>query len=172
VVRAHLVIDIAHRQEYRSNAQFSFLLTIDPSLVSLTFTGSFHAAYLIRSQNQCSVSQNNFLSYPWRCTQMNISLLVFWAIIGFDCGTPWPGFWLLRLPIPPPPPEPRPRPNWLLLSIIGIVGGLAGGWVFTQVFGPSPEPWTSLVPAATTGIGAFAGGRLLVNLYGIAKGGV
>jgi uncharacterized membrane protein YeaQ/YmgE (transglycosylase-associated protein family) len=104
---------------------------------------------------------------------MRISLLIFWAIIGFDCGTPWPGWWRWPIP-PPPPPEQRPRPNWLLPIIIGIVGGIAGGWVFTQAFGgPQPEPpLISLIPAAATGVGAFAGGRLLVGLYGIAKGGV
>lgn len=102
---------------------------------------------------------------------MNISILVFWAIIGFDCCTLWPWWWLWPIP-PPPPPERGLRPNWLLPIIIGIVGGIAGGWSFTQVFGPQPEPWTSLVPAAATGIGAFAGGHLLVGLYAIAKGGV
>jgi hypothetical protein len=103
---------------------------------------------------------------------MRISLLVLWAIIGMDCGTPWPGWWRWRLPPPPPPePDPYPRPNWLLTTILGIVGGLAGGWAFTETFGTQTEAWSTLASAAATGVGAFAGGRLFVGLYELATAG-
>ncbi len=95
---------------------------------------------------------------------MQLSLFVFWALVGW-CGTPWPRWWW-RWPIPPPP-EPDP---WFIPRLIGVVGGLAGGWAFSQVFGPHPEPWT-VVPAAATAVGAFVGARLLVDVYGLVKGG-
>ena len=106
---------------------------------------------------------------------MRLSLFVLWAIVGW-CGNEPLWWWLLWRrrwwwPIPPPPPpEPDPWPIILLPRIIGIVGGIVGGWVYTQVFGPQPEPWTSAVPAAATGLGAFLGARLLVDIYGLATG--
>ena len=96
---------------------------------------------------------------------MQISLFVLWAVVGW-CGTPFPGWWWWwRLPPPPPPPEP-----WPIIKLISVVGGLAGGWVFTNVFGPGPQPW-AIVSAAATAVGAFLGARLLVDLYGLARGG-
>jgi hypothetical protein len=119
---------------------------------------------------------------------MRIALLVLWGITGW-CAT----LLLLRLRLPPPPldtpEEPPPRPNWLLRRVIGVVGGVVGGLVFTAAFGPrpepwiifkpqpvpwvtagpSPEPWMLLVAAATT-VGAFLGASLLVDLYDLARG--
>jgi hypothetical protein len=60
------------------------------------------------------------------------------------------------------------------------VGGVIGGWVFTKVFGPSPDPWFSVGPrpdpwiaviyAAATAVGAFIGASLLTDLYGLVRG--
>jgi hypothetical protein len=119
---------------------------------------------------------------------MRLSLFVLWAIVGLCItGAPrvllrWPRRWWWLHDIVPPPdtPERPPRPNWLLLGIIGVVGGVIGGWVFMEVFGPSPEPWISvgpqpnpwmLVVAAATTVGAFLGASLLTDLYGLVRNG-
>ena len=67
----------------------------------------------------------------WEETQMSPALFALWAIVGW-CGTPYPGWWWR---VPPPPPEP-----WWRSRLIGVVAGIIGGWAFTQVFGPRPEP--------------------------------
>jgi uncharacterized membrane protein YeaQ/YmgE (transglycosylase-associated protein family) len=55
---------------------------------------------------------------------MDIQLILGWALIAI-CPPwwPWPRPW------PPPPP-------WRLLvdSVIAIVGGVAGGWLFSQLY--------------------------------------
>lgn len=116
---------------------------------------------------------------------MRLSLFVLWGITGW-CGT----LLLILLRFPPPPldtPERPPRPNWLLPRIIGVVGGVIGGWVFTEAFGqgvpwiavgvnpvpwitagPHPEPWR-LAAAAATSVGAFLGASLLTDLYGLVR---
>jgi hypothetical protein len=109
---------------------------------------------------------------------MTFSLLALWALVGW-CGTPWPRWW--RWPIPPPPePDPRgPSPQpWLVSKIIGVVGGIAGGWVYAEVFGPlpdpwnpGPEPWMRGLAVAATALGAFVGARLLSDIYELARGG-
>lgn len=126
---------------------------------------------------------------------MRLSLFVLWGIAGLSIigSDRWWERLLSRLrkPIPPPPDPPQdwpphlpkgrpPRLNWLLPRITGVVGGIVGGWVFTQVFGPSPDPWLSAVPfpipwmrviyAASTTVGAFIGASLLTDLYGLVRG--
>jgi hypothetical protein len=111
---------------------------------------------------------------------MRLSLFVLWAIVGW-CGNE-PLVWLVLRrwwwPIPPtpPPPGPDPWPIVFLLRIIGIVGGIVGGWVFTVAFGfpvpwitagPHPEPWIPIVVAAATTVGAFLGARLFVDIYAL-----
>ena len=90
---------------------------------------------------------------------MNGLLLAWWVIVGW-CGTvPRP-----RFPIPVPP-EPDPDP-WY--RVAGVVGGLVGGWAFSQAF---PAGDASLaVLAATTGIGAFVGSALVGDIYGMVRG--
>jgi len=115
--------------------------------------------------------------YQWRWASMRLSLFVLWGITGW-CGT----LLLLLLRFPPPPlvdtQERPPRPNWLLHRIIGVVGGVVGGWVFTEAFGqgvpwiatgPYPEPWLRIVFAAATAVGAFIGASLLTDLYGLVR---
>jgi hypothetical protein len=89
---------------------------------------------------------------------MNLSLLVLWALVGW-CGTV-PRRW----PWPPPPPDPGPGP-WLVSRITGIIAGVIGGWAFTQVFGPHPEPWVSALPAAASSLGAFVVARVATDIY-------
>ena len=117
---------------------------------------------------------------------MRLSLILLWAIVGWCItGAPrvllrWPRRWWLHDIVPPPDtPERPPRPNWLLTGIIGVVGGVIGGWAFTEVFGPQPDPWITadpqpnpwmLVVAAATTVGAFIGASLLTDLYGLVRG--
>ena len=90
---------------------------------------------------------------------MDIGLAAWWIIVGW-CGTvprPWP--------IPPRPPGPDPDP-WF--RVMGVIGGLAGGWAFSQMF-PGGDASMALV-AATTGVGAFVGSVLLSDVYGMVRG--
>ena len=95
---------------------------------------------------------------------MSLTLFVLWAVGGW-CGTPWPGWW--RGPRPHPDPEPC-----LVVQVIGVVAGLVGGWIITQVAGPRPEPWrlTTDIITATT-IGAVLASRLVTDIYRLARGG-
>jgi len=91
---------------------------------------------------------------------MNVSLLVLWALVGW-CGTV-PRRW----PWPPPPPDPGPDPWWLFSRVIGVIAGIIGGWAFTRVFGPQPEPWVSALPAAASSLGAFVVARVATDIIG------
>jgi uncharacterized membrane protein YeaQ/YmgE (transglycosylase-associated protein family) len=82
-----------------------------------------------------------------------------WALIGW-CGTPFPRRW----PWPPPPPDGDP---WLV-KVIGIVGGLAGGWLFGQLFAADLGSAAGLV---VTFFGAWAGSIILNDAYGLVRGG-
>jgi hypothetical protein len=94
---------------------------------------------------------------------MNITLFVLWAAVGW-CGTPYPGWW--RGPRPHPDPEP-----WWRGKLIGVVSGVLGGWVYTQAFGPRPEPWHDALPAAISSLGAFVVARIVGDIYGRIAGG-
>jgi uncharacterized membrane protein YccC len=65
-------------------------------------------------------------------------------------------------------PNSRSEP-WWRSRLIGVIAGTIGGWAFTQVFGPSPEPWTVVTTAATAVIALLAS-RLVGDLYGLARG--
>ncbi len=77
-----------------------------------------------------------------------ISQLVYWSIVGW-CGTV-----PKRFPIPPPP-DPWP---WWRNAIIGIAGGVAGGFLVNAGLG-----YEELV---ATSFGAFAGGRIVSEVAG------
>ena len=88
---------------------------------------------------------------------MSLTLFALWAVGGW-CGTPWPGWW--RGPHPHPDPEP-----WLVVQIIGVVAGLVGGWIITQIAGPAG----SSITAST--LGAVLASRLVTDIYRLARGG-
>jgi uncharacterized membrane protein YeaQ/YmgE (transglycosylase-associated protein family) len=89
---------------------------------------------------------------------MSIGLLIFWGAVGW-CGTPWPRKW----PWPPPPPDPW----WFIDRVVGIVGGVIGGILFTQAW-PMSEAAQGLEVAAS-GVGALVGALILLDLYGIVR---
>jgi len=106
---------------------------------------------------------------------MTIALFMLWASTGW-CGTvPL----ILSITKGPLVPEPPPRPNWLVLRMIGAVSGVIGGFVFSRVFGPWPEPWLVAGPqpepwmialfAAATAVGAFVVSRVITDIYGQIK---
>ncbi len=88
---------------------------------------------------------------------MTFGLAVWWMLVGW-CGTPWPRPW----PWPWPPPGPDPDP-WLWKAI-GTLGGLAGGFAFTQAWGM--EGAVTGLAAAATAAGAWAGSVLATNVFG------
>ena len=93
---------------------------------------------------------------------MSVALLIFWAAVGW-CGTPWPGWW--RKPWPPPPPDPW----WVIDRVVGIVGGVVGGWLFNNSWPVGqPELGTAVV---FSGVGALVGAIILHDLYGFVRGG-
>jgi hypothetical protein len=71
---------------------------------------------------------------------------LFWGLAGW-CGTPW-RHW-------PPPPPPGPDP-WWAVKVLGVIGGVGGGWLFHAL---SSDPMPGIV-------GAFIGGRVLSDLGG------
>lgn len=85
---------------------------------------------------------------------MNMTLIALWAFSGWcgSCGTLYPGWW--RHPHPP-----DPEPWWFVSRMVGVVFGIAGGFLYTQVFGPRPEPWASA-------LGAFVLGCFAADIYG------
>ena len=80
--------------------------------------------------------------------------LAFAAAMGW-CGTPYPGWFLEYLrrkkkPSPPSPPEPWKQD--FLNPVIGILGGVAGGYLASTGFGAEN--------IAAIGLAGFAGGRI------------
>lgn len=95
---------------------------------------------------------------------MSLTLFALWAVGGW-CGTPWPGWW--RGPRPHPDPEP-----WWVVQLIGVVAGLVGGWIITQVAGPMPDPWRLTTEnIAVTTLGAVLASRFVTDIYRLARGG-
>jgi len=87
---------------------------------------------------------------------MTIGMLIFFGAVGW-CGTGWPWWW--HRPPPPPPPDPW----WFIDRIVGIVGGVVGGWLFTQGWA-IPDQGGGL-SAAAAGLGALVGSLILLDLY-------
>ena len=88
---------------------------------------------------------------------MSPALFAFWALVGW-CGTPWRRW-------PPSPPDPEPW-RWMSM-ILGIVGGIIGGWLYLQVW-PVIGVMTGIDVAATA-VGALVGSVTLNNIYAIAR---
>ncbi len=88
---------------------------------------------------------------------MNVAVALLWILVGW-CGTPWPR------PRPDPTPGGR-RVNPWIVKIVGVVGGLAGGWLFLQGW-PVEGAWTG-IDAAATAVGAWVGAVFLTQLVSI-----
>jgi len=89
---------------------------------------------------------------------MSAAWFIFWGAVGW-CGTPWPGWW--RRPTPPPPPDPW----WFIDRIVGIVGGVIGGWLFVQAWPVEQAGELVWLAVAASGVGAFVGSLILLDLY-------
>ena len=91
---------------------------------------------------------------------MSVSLVFFWALVGW-CGTvprPFPSF-------PEPIPKPEPRPCLVCGKVIGAVAGILGGWAYTQLFLPQdPIPVRSGFYVAVTAVGAFVASRVVTDI--------
>ena len=84
---------------------------------------------------------------------MSVPLLIFWGAVGW-CGTPWPRWWKN----PPPPPDPW----WIIGQVIGIVGAIVGGWLFTQAWAASDA-----LSVLASGAGALAGAIIASDITGL-----
>ena len=85
---------------------------------------------------------------------MNLALMLLWAGDGY-CGNG------LR-----PRKGPHPEPWWF--SVLGIVGGVIGGWVFSMVW-PAADTNMALYAGATS-VGAVVGSVILQNVAEAAMG--
>jgi len=99
---------------------------------------------------------------------------VVWLLAGW-CGTPSPRPIPIPRPDQEPPragpiPDPRPQ-SWVILKVVGAVGGIIGGLVFDRVFNGAPLPAQSLGWIAATSFGALIFGRVLSEVAGLAFGG-
>jgi len=95
---------------------------------------------------------------------MSAAWFVFWGAVGW-CGTPWPWWW--RKPPPPPPPDPW----WFVDRIVGIVGGVVGGWLFTQAWPVAQAGELLWLAIAASGLGALVGSFILLDIYhGFVRG--
>ena len=95
---------------------------------------------------------------------MGIEMIALWALVGW-CGTP-PG------PRPWPWPDPDPDPNPWISKVVGVVGGIAGGWAFNAslVSGVVVVDGMVAITAAATAVGAYVGSVFLSDMYGLIRG--
>lgn len=77
---------------------------------------------------------------------MNVELIIFWILASWVLII----FWL-----------PDPPPNWLT-RILGVVGGVVGGYLFNMA-------WPG---AAESVIGVVVGAGVVVSIARLAKGGM
>lgn len=93
------------------------------------------------------------------------------ALVGFDCGTPWPGWWRFKRPRPDPP-WPWLSSDYFIEKALGAVGGIAGALILDRVAtvpDTLPALNTSLRFVAVS-IAAAIGARTLVEVYGAIRG--
>lgn len=87
---------------------------------------------------------------------MDLAFWFLWGATGW-CGTPWRRW---------PPPRPEPDPWWW--RVIGVVGGLVGGWAYSSVW--AQEGSGLALYAAATSVGALIGSAILQDIAGMARG--
>ena len=80
---------------------------------------------------------------------MSAFMLILWGLVGW-CGTP---------------PKPRPLPRDI---VAGVIGGLLGGGAVYLAVGLTGT--VGSMDFVATAIGAFAGGRVLSDIVGLALG--
>ena len=88
---------------------------------------------------------------------MNLGMIVFWAAVGW-CGNE----------VRPKPPYPPPPPPWWSV-ILGIIGGVIGGWALSRLL-PGDDALLR-GDLLTTGVGALVGGIVLSSLPSLFGGG-
>jgi hypothetical protein len=70
-----------------------------------------------------------------------------------------------------PHPDPPPLRVQFLPRLIGTVGGIIGGWIFSRAFGvPTPQPAITGDQAASIATGVFIGVILALDIYHLAVG--
>lgn len=92
------------------------------------------------------------------------------ALVGFDCGTPWPGMWHFRRPKPNPPP-PWLSVDYFIEKTLGVVGGITGALILNR-FATVPDTAPALnmlVGFAAVSIAAGIGARTFVEVYGAVR---
>jgi uncharacterized membrane protein YeaQ/YmgE (transglycosylase-associated protein family) len=92
---------------------------------------------------------------------MSAALVIFFGAVGW-CGTVGPWWW--RKPGPPPPPDPW----WIIDRIVGIIGGVIGGWLFTQGW-PIPDQGDIGRAVVAAGVAALVGSLILLDIYGLVR---
>jgi hypothetical protein len=117
---------------------------------------------LAERQRDCAESQPSKKELPI----MTFPLIILWAVTGFAAvrlSYSYPN------PDDPNPPKkwPWPGPSCLVCGGLGSLGGILGGWVYSQVFVPQDSvSLRSGVLAATTSIGAFMVARVVTDITG------
>ena len=87
---------------------------------------------------------------------MNLGMIIFWAAVG------WCGNELRRPKRPYPPPPP-----WLSV-ILGVIGGVIGGWALSRLL--SGDDALLRGDLLTTGVGALVGGIVFSSLPSLFGG--
>ena len=101
---------------------------------------------------------------------MGNELFVLWALVGWCATPPYPRPW--------PWPDPDPDPNPWIIKVVGVVGGMVGGWLFNALLVPGGIIIDSgaiiegmgAVNAAATAVGAYVGSVFLSDMYGLIRG--
>ena len=115
----------------------------------------------------------------------DLPVLLGWILVGWYCGTPSPFHPPVPIlppspihppgpiyppspidppPYPPSPIDPGPR-RWLVLGVLGAIGGVIGGYVFAQLF--KVEYGAARRRSARRSPGSFVGARLVADVGGM-----